>query len=166
MLFIELSLVKYSGRAHLSPGLPLVFFLFDWLNKSRLKTAQSAVTVEYTDCMFAEGKTLPQWVSWKMEYQWLGVTVPEKVLSMGQIGQSANKWLMLNRIVWNRTVCSFNYVQTNDWYLNEFLVMHSNTWNHLTICQRMSLGLLKNVINKMYLQIIYIQYICIKRIWH
>ena len=39
---------------------------------------------------------------------------------------------MLKWIVRNRTVWSFNCVQTNDWYLNELLVIHSNTWTHLT----------------------------------
>ena len=45
-----------------------------------------------------------------------------------------------------------NCVQTNDLY--------RNIWNHL-----MSLGFFKNIICKIYLQIIYIWYICIKRIW-
>ena len=34
-------------------------------------------------------------------------------------------------------------------YENELLVIYSNIWNHLTVCKRMSLGLFKNVMNKM-----------------
>ena len=29
------------------------------------------------------------------------------------------------------TVRPFNYVQTNDWYLLKFLVIHSNNWNYV-----------------------------------
>ena len=85
---------------------------------------------------------------------WPGVVVPEKVLSMGQIEiltlkLNANKWLMLNWIVINRTVWSFNCVLTNDWFLIELLVIHSNTWNLLTL-----------------LTYVYKSYICINWIWH
>ena len=38
----------------------------------------------------------------------------------------------------------------------ELFVIHSNIRNHLTVCKRMSLGPFKNVIDKMYLQIIYL----------
>ena len=39
----------------------------------------------------------------------------------------------------------------------ELFILDRNTWNHLTMCKKeMSLGLFKNVINKMYLQLIYI----------
>ena len=52
--------------------------------------------------------------------------------------QSCCTWLSpiygLNRIFWH-----LNWVQTNDWCLIGFLVMHYNTWNHLTVCKRMSL---------------------------
>ena len=41
------------------------------------------------------------------------------------------KWHMLNWIVRNRTVWSFNCVLTNDWYLIKLFVIHINTWNHL-----------------------------------
>ena len=34
-------------------------------------------------------------------------------------------------------------------------MIHSNTWNHLTVCKKVSLGSFKNVI-KIYLQILYI----------
>ena len=37
---------------------------------------------------------------------WLGVVAPDRVLSMGQI--ELNCVIMLNRIVWNRTVLTFN----------------------------------------------------------
>ena len=50
--------------------------------------------------------------------------------------------------------------------VTNFTYLHSNTWNHLTFCKKMSLGSFKNIINKMCSQIIYIWYICIKRIWH
>ena len=46
---------------------------------------------------------------------------------------SPNKWLMLSWIVRNRSVWSFNCVQTNNWCLIELLVIHSNTWNYLTL---------------------------------
>ena len=36
------------------------------------------------------------------------------------------------------------------------LVMHSNAWNYLNVSKRRSLGLFTNVINKMYLPMIYI----------
>ena len=38
-------------------------------------------------------------------------------------------------------------------------MMQKNTWNHLTVRKRMSLGSFKDVINKMYLKIIYIQHV-------
>ena len=69
----------------------------------------------------------------------------------------------------------------------KLLLLHSNTWNHLTLSkqiinnklnylcqkylkpfnceQKISSGSFKNVINKMCLQIMYIWYICINRIW-
>ena len=50
--------------------------------------------------------------------------------------------------------------------LTELFVIHSNTWNHLTVCKIMSLVSFKNVINKMFTNHIYSIYICIKRIWH
>ena len=44
--------------------------------------------------------------------------------------------VMLDWIVWNKTVWSFNCVETNDWCLIELLVIHGNTWNHLTVCKQ------------------------------
>ena len=42
----------------------------------------------------------------------------------------------------------------------KFILLHSNTWNHLTVCKKkMSSNSFKNVINKMYLQIIYLIYL-------
>ena len=38
----------------------------------------------------------------------------------------------------------------------KLLLLHSNTWNHLTVCKKMSSGSFKNVIKIMCLQIIYI----------
>ena len=46
----------------------------------------------------------------------------------------------------------------------KLLQLQNNTWNNLTVCQQMNSCLFKDVIHKMCLQIIYIQYICIKRI--
>ena len=62
---------------------------------------------------------------------WPRVAALDRVLSVGQI--ELNCVLMLNWIVWNRTVLTFNCVWINDWYLIEILVIHSNTWNHLTL---------------------------------
>ena len=45
-------------------------------------------------------------------------------------------------------------------------LLHTNTWNHLTVRQKRSSSSFKNVINKMCLQIIYIQYICLNVILH
>ena len=35
-------------------------------------------------------------------------------------------------------------------------MIHSNTWNHLTVCKQMGSGSFKDVINKMCSQIIYL----------
>ena len=40
--------------------------------------------------------------------------------------------------------------------LIEQFVLTSNTWNHSTVSKRIALGLFKDVINKMCLQIMYI----------
>ena len=42
----------------------------------------------------------------------------------------------INRIVWKRTFIIQMSVKT-DWYLFEFLVIHKNTWNHLTVRTQM-----------------------------
>ena len=76
-----------------------------------------------------------------------------------------------------------NYSQTNHIYIHlnvykqrtdgKLLLLHSNTWNYLTVCKKkMSSDLFKNDINKMKtkpnrstcLQIIY-AYICVSGIW-
>ena len=45
----------------------------------------------------------------------------------------------------------FNFVQTNDWYNIELLMLDCNTWNHLTVCKQMSSGLFRNkVTNKLF----------------
>ena len=36
-----------------------------------------------------------------------------------------------------------------------WIVIYRSTWNHLNVCKRMSLGSIKNIVNKMCLQIIY-----------
>ena len=98
------------------------------LNKTRL--AQSTGAVEYTDCFSAEGldpppNKCPVYDSkqsdgavpvilkrWGMQSTpsllslpgpvWLGMVPSDRVLSMGQI--ELNCVLMLNWIVWNRTI--------------------------------------------------------------
>ena len=65
---------------------------------------------------------------------WPGVVAPERCLTFKL---RANKWhAKLN--CFNRTVWSFNCVQTNDWCLIELLARHSNNWNHLTVCKWMN----------------------------
>ena len=56
------------------------------------------------------------------------------------------------------------YKQINDVYLNCYWV-HSNTWNYLTLWKKSSCSF-ENIINKMCLHILYIKYMCIKRIGH
>ena len=41
----------------------------------------------------------------------------------------------------------------------KLLLLHSNTWNNLTVCKKISLGSLKNVTKKICLQIIYLIYV-------
>ena len=48
--------------------------------------------------------------------------------SMGQIELNC----VLIWIVWNRTVLTFNFEWINDWCLIELLMIHRNTWNHLS----------------------------------
>ena len=49
----------------------------------------------------------------------------------------------------------------------ELLVLHSSTWNHLTVCKQMSSDSFKNYFNQtIRLQIINIWYISINRIFH
>ena len=45
-------------------------------------------------------------------------------------------------------------------------MLHNNTWNHLAVCKRMTLGSFQNVIKKICFQIIYINYICTQMIWY
>ena len=82
---------------------------------------------------------------------WPGGVAPDRVLSIGQIERNHAlilNWIVwhrtifsfkrahtktvlnLNWIVWNGSVWSFNCVWTNDWCLIEFLVIHSNNWNY------------------------------------
>ena len=90
--------------------------------------AQSAGAVEYTDCFSAKGKTLPPppppppttTTTTKQSDgevpvmpslpgpPWPGVVAPDRVLSMGQT--ELNCVLMLNLIIWNRTVFYFETV--------------------------------------------------------
>ena len=45
----------------------------------------------------------------------------------------------------------FNYVQTNNWYWIELLVLDRNTWNYVTLCKEMSSGSFENnVIAKLF----------------
>ena len=48
----------------------------------------------------------------------------------------------------------------------KLLLLHSNTWNHLTVKKKNESGLCENVIKKMCLQIINIKCIYKNRIWH
>ena len=50
---------------------------------------------------------------------------------------SLNCVLKLNGIVWNRTVYTFNCMLIND-CLIVLLVIHSNTWNHLTLLTKLN----------------------------
>ena len=38
----------------------------------------------------------------------------------------------------------------------KLLLLHSNTWNNLSVCQKMTLGSFQNVINKMSSQSMYV----------
>ena len=89
---------------------------------------------------------------------------------------SSPGWLYLigsNRIAWHynclqtNVLCSIELLEIelfdhlavgNDWRLIELFVIHSNTWNNLTLCKNRKLGSgsFKNVINKKCQQIIYI----------
>ena len=92
--------------------------------------AQSVGAIEYTDAISAEGKTphecprhdtelsednasvmLTLWGMWSIPSLpllpgpfWVWVVAPERVLSMGHI--ELNWVLMLNWIIWKRTVCT------------------------------------------------------------
>ena len=58
------------------------------------------------------------------------------VSDIQQYLESFNFVDMLNWIVWNRTVWSFNSVK-KDWSLVELIVLNSNTWKHLTVYKQM-----------------------------
>ena len=47
--------------------------------------------------------------------------------------QTECKQMTYAKLFWNRTVWPFYCVKTNDWRLIELLVIHNNTWNHLTL---------------------------------
>ena len=121
---------------------------------------QLAGAVEYTNASLQRGKTPPTnkclgydikqsdgkdpalkiWRMWSTfsllpGSLWSRVIASDRVLSMGQ------------KELFNYLNC----VQTNDRCLIELLVIHSNTWNHLTACKKLSSGSFKNVVNKMYL---------------
>ena len=96
------------------------------------RIAQSAGAVEYTDCFFREVRPPPRnecpWYDTKQSNGvvpvklwgmisnpslplfrgplWPGVVAPDRVLSFGQI--AINCVLMLNWIIWNRIVFTFN----------------------------------------------------------
>ena len=100
----------------------------------------SAGVAEYTDCISAEGQVSPNDCPnygtkqsdgevpvmlkfWEIRSTpslpsplgplWPRVVAPDRVLSMGQI--KLNCVLTLNWIFWNRTVFTFNYVQTKNY---------------------------------------------------
>ena len=130
-----------------------------WLSGILLKITELAGTVVYTDCISVEGYPLfnecsgydikPSdgeapvmleiWEIWStlsltlhLGPLWPKVVVPDSPI------YGSNKWFMLNWIIWNRTVWPFNCVLSNEWCLIELLIIHSNTWNHLTMCKTMS----------------------------
>ena len=130
-----------------------------------------AGVVEYTDCMATVGLDLPylnEYAGYNTKLSdgeapvlsisslilplgslWLGVVVPVRVPSMGQIEL-------------------FNYLLDLKPFLCwiELLVFKSNTWNHLTVCKQISSGLSKNYyLQTIHLQIVCLMYIFIKRIW-
>ena len=43
---------------------------------------------------------------------------------------------MLNWIAWNKTIWSFNCVQTDDWCLIKLYMLNSNTCKHLSGCKQ------------------------------
>ena len=143
-------------------------------------TVQLAGAVEYTDYISAEGVRLHThceclgydskqsddeapvmlelWGMWSslslslfLGPLWPGAVVPDRVKFIFKL--SANKWLMLKLIVWNRTVWSFNcafnwifsdtqqylepfnYVQMKK-MLNRIIMLNSNTCNHFTVCKQ------------------------------
>ena len=67
---------------------------------------------------------------------WPRTVASDWVQSLGQI--ELNCILMLNKIVWKRTVFTFNYVWINGWCLIELLEIHSNTWSHLTLLTKLN----------------------------
>ena len=55
---------------------------------------------------------------------------------------------------------SFNYVQTNELYWTELLMLDRNTWNQLTVCKQISTGSLKRCyLQNISLQIRYLIYL-------
>ena len=124
-----------------------IFSLFNlkfWMNYNwfwpKIGTAQLAGVIEYINCTSAEtpphsleydpkqfDDEAPVLEIWGMGSTpsfpllpgplWPRVVAPDRILSMGQIWHfklCANKWLMLIKL----------------------LVIHSNTWNHLTVCKQ------------------------------
>ena len=53
---------------------------------------------------------------------------------------------------------NYEYKQMTDVKL---WLLSSNTWNHLTVCKKWAQARLKILSTKMYLQIIYLVYICV-----
>ena len=114
-------------------------------------TTQSARDVDYVDCISAEGKEphlnkyrgydakltdgevpvqelLVIWSTPSLPLLsgplWPGVLEPARVPSMDQIEL-------------------FNYLNVCKQMTDELLILHSNTWNHLTVCKQVRSGLSK-----------------------
>ena len=52
---------------------------------------------------------------------------------------------MLNFIVCNSTVWTFNCVETNDWCLIQLFMIHNNTLNHLPVYKQVMLSRITSV---------------------
>ena len=70
---------------------------------------------------------------------WSRMVVPDRVLSMGQIEMLDSDSVQTNDLYWivrNRTLWEFSCVSKRR--LIELLLIHTNIWNHLTVCKRVS----------------------------
>ena len=120
---------------------------------------QSAGTVEYTDCISAEGQDtsnefpvydtkqsdgeVPVMLKlWGMPNTpslpllpgplWLEVVAPDRVLSISQIEPKCE--LMLNWIVWNRTVLTFNCAWTKSTFILNLIVWSRTVFILIKLC--------------------------------
>ena len=84
---------------------------------------------------------------------WPRVEAPDRALSIGRIELTfklcASKCIMINWIVWNRTVFTFK----NEWCLIKLLVIYSNTWNYLTLLTYVYKSYISNIYIYIYIYI-------------